>query len=35
MAWAERTSGDHWRVRYRTSNGAIASERGFTSHKSA
>jgi integrase len=35
MAWTERTSGEHWRVRYRTSNCAIASEGGYISRKAA
>ncbi|OLF04778.1 hypothetical protein BLA60_39275 [Actinophytocola xinjiangensis] len=30
VAWIERTSGEHWRVRYR-SNGSVTSEGGFTS----
>lgn len=35
MAWTERTSGEHWRVRYRRSDGSIGSEGGFTTVKAA
>jgi len=35
VAWVEHTSGEHWRVRYRRSNGTIASEGGFTSRTAA
>lgn len=33
MAWVERTSGEHWRVRYRRSDGSVGSEGGFTNRK--
>jgi hypothetical protein len=35
MAWTERTSGEHWRVRYRRGDGSVASEGGFTTLKAA
>jgi hypothetical protein len=35
MAWTEHTSGKHWRVRYRRSDGSVASEGGFASLKAA
>lgn len=35
MSWIEHTSGQHWRVRYRRDDGAIASECGFTNQKTA
>jgi hypothetical protein len=35
MAWTERTSGEHWRVRYRRGDGTVVSEGGFTTLKAA
>lgn len=35
MAWTERTSGEHWRVRYRRSDGSVASEGGFPTLRAA
>jgi hypothetical protein len=35
MAWTERTSGEHWRVRYRRRDGSVVSEGGFPSLKAA
>lgn len=35
MAWIERTSGNHWRVRYRRGDGSVASEGGYTTPDAA
>jgi integrase len=35
MAWTERTSSKHWRVRCRRSDGSVMSEGGFPSRKAA
>jgi len=35
MAWIERTSGQHWRVRFRRGDGSVGSEGGYTTVKAA
>lgn len=35
MAWIERTSGQHWRVRFRRGDGSVGSEGGYTTVQAA
>jgi len=35
VAWVERTSGEHWRVRYRRGDGSVTSDGGYTTLRSA